>query len=127
MNFPSAGALKDANFVVVVADLTNSALLKDFNSLTEGHRSLRKSWMGAEHQPIWLQHLRVRPDGPMEGKQRHTDWDGLKCGERMKESVDIYRLFRRHKFGEDCTSGLETGFLTHLGELQRCGAGLFLC
>lgn len=38
MKLPSAGASKDATFsVVVVADLTSSVLLGDFNRLTKGH------------------------------------------------------------------------------------------
>lgn len=36
----------------------------------------------------------------------------------MKESVDIYKLLRKHKFGGDCTRGLETETSKGASEMQ---------
>lgn len=125
---------RDSVFVVVVvADLTNPVLLKGSNRLIRGHNICKRAGWDQQISPSccntcrWGRMDQRRGCSPLvisHGK----DWSGLKHGCRMKEAVDIYKFFRKHKSSTDCTKGkgLETTFLRHLGKLQRDGAGLFL-
>lgn len=64
-NCHSEGAPKEVTFfVVAVTSLTKFVLLKDFSRLITGHNGMRKGWIGAGCQPVFLQHLQVRQNRP---------------------------------------------------------------